>query len=473
MDTEVAHFQFLFPFLLNNGRRDEMKQTMLDKGYDFFNLKDLDQENRFYGKHTVSHRRMEQFFLPNIEKILFPSDLEDDRYILRFSKVLNLKGEFTAKFVQTDFVIPSIDIILCPFNIGIMTIRVETRGDLTYTEAMEFGNLFRKMESIGENDSSTIVVGEDKYERIKDFIFECLSTELRQFIHEDEETTPYFGSLPFFMDERMYAISFIYVNPEEDISKEDLYRIGHLYGFDEKGNPYIGASNPKFLDRYYEAAVFDRWADETYYGISEYAYFCLTKSEDPENIDQLMDEMYGKHYYSVLLYYFYKITLMKLMHNQSLLSLAADTEKIEDNIFEITRFSANYYFPEVNSSSFGKDTFNMVKDVFQIEVLHSYLQNSLETLYQNHERLESRRTNYLLQVLTIYSVISGMLGMNLVIDNLENGLSWQELSKFSAIEMIVLVLVLSAVVISFVMGYFFAKKWVQERRKKRHLSREG
>ena len=112
----------------------------------------------------------------------------------------------------------------------------------------------------------------------------------------------------------------------------------------------------------------------------------------------------------------------------------------------------------------------MVKNVFQIEHLMDHLMTTLETLYQNHERLTSKRSNNLLQVLTIYSVISGIFGMNIVVEDIKDGWKWKEISTFSVFEFFGLFVSITAVVIGVSMGYYFVKQYVHEYRKRKKYS---
>ena len=457
----------MFPFLVKESRTQEFMDIMLDEGFEFFKLKETSQEDKFYGKHPVHHRKLEKFFLPNIEQLLFPEKMDQEKDIRRFSKALKCNGKLQGTYISVPFEIPSIDIVLCPFQVGILTIRVQLPEGITYSDSIEFADIFRTIEPIEKQDAGKIIYNHHEFGQVKDFIFEELCPFIKQFMDNQDEQSPYFGSMPFFMDEKMYAISYVSLDTVSEIDHGMLYRIGHMYGYDEGGGTRNVPSNPAFLEQYYNDFVYDAWADDTYYGVTDYTFFCLTKTKDDAVSDMITSEMYGKHYYSFLLYFFYKIVLMKLMHIQSDASISRDEEKIEELIVDITGFSSNYYFPEVNNSTFGKGTFRMVKNVFQIEHLMDHLMTTLETLYQNHERLTSKRSNNLLQVLTIYSVISGIFGMNLVVEDIKDGWKWSEISHFSVFEFFGLFVSITAIVIGTSMGYYFVKQYIHEHRKRK------
>ncbi len=465
MNVRASHYQFMFPFLLKEKLIDDLKLTLLREGFEFFKLREESQGERFYGEQHIRHRKLEKFFLPNIEQMMFPESMEEQKNIRRFTKVTDYSGELSSEFLTMPFHIPSIDIVICPFQIGIMTIRVKLPDDLSFTDSLEFADVFRTLEPLEKEDAAKILSGDHEYSRMRDFVFEELVPSLRHFVAYQDEQASYFGSLPFFMDEKMYVISYVSLDSDHEITHTDLYRTGHLYGYNRKGEERTGPPNPAFLERYYDNSVYDAWADDTYYGVTAYNCYCLTKSDDADLREMMVNEMYGTQYYLIFLCFFYKIVLMKLMHIQSDTNINQDAEQIEDLIVDITEFSSNYFFPEVNTSTFGRNMFEIAMNVFQTERLQSHLLNTLETLYQNHEKLVSKRSNYLLQVLTIYSVISGVLGMNLVVDDVKNGWDWDKVLHFSSIEYIGLFFILSAIVISLAMGYYFVRQYVREYRK--------
>ena len=226
----------MFPFLVKESRIDGFMDMMLNEGFEFFKLKETGQEDKFYGSHQINHRKLEKFFLPNIEQLLFPEKMDEKKHIRRFSKALGCSGKLQGRFSSTPFSIPSIDIVLCPFQIGILTIRVQLDEDVTYTDAIEFADIFRTIESIEEKDAGKIIYGHREFNQVKDFIFEELCPFIKAFMDNQDEQSPYFGSMPFFMDEKMYVISYISLEPDSEITNGMLYRLGHLYGYDENGN---------------------------------------------------------------------------------------------------------------------------------------------------------------------------------------------------------------------------------------------
>ncbi|WP_163099442.1 hypothetical protein [Peribacillus alkalitolerans] len=465
IQTEKTLFQFMFPFSLRNNGKGNFMEAMLEQGFHFFNLKDTNQEGKYYGEHSISHRSLEKYFLPNIEPILFPKSYKSREGFRRFSKEMDLDCNLSSEHLNTSFHIPSFDILICPFHIGIMNIRVELPSGLSVTDALQFGDIFRVMEPIMKDEENMkIGCGEKIFSKMKDFIFETLCPLMVDYMEQHKENSPYFGSLPFFIDERMYVLGYLAVVPETEITKVDLFRIGQLNGYDREGNPVAGALNEKYINRYYDRNVYDRWADETYYVTSDYTFCCITKSDSEEMKNQLASQMYGQHFYALLLYFYYKIVLMKLTYEHSKIDIEKDQSSLEKIILMITEFSAKYFFPEVNSRTSGKEIFQIVKDVYQIEHLYEHVKKTLETLYQNQEKLAAKRNNYLLQILTTYTVISGIYGMNLVIKDWEGKIKWGKIPGYTLFEWISLIVALSGITVGTILGLSALTKWIKERK---------
>ncbi|RFU66810.1 hypothetical protein [Bacillus sp. V59.32b] len=253
LKTRRSMLQFIFPFMMENSKTKEFTSRLLEDGFGFFDLKDMEQQDAFYGGIKVSHRTLEKFFLPNIEPILFPRNIQSKEGIRRFTKNLELESSFQSPHLQTDFTINSIDIMLCPFHIGMMNIRVTLPEELDYNDVLYFADTFRVLEPIVEDEESTkIGCANGSYTKVKDFIFNELIPNLTDFIDQQESNATYFGSLPFFIDERMYVVGHISLDEDSSITKTDLYRASQLNGYDLDGKPYVGALNPAYIDRHYK-----------------------------------------------------------------------------------------------------------------------------------------------------------------------------------------------------------------------------
>lgn len=460
--------QFISPFLLKEKKVESFVETLLNKDFTFFDVGDEAQEDTFYGDAQISHPALETYFMPNIEPILFPSDSGKRESIRRFSKRLDMECSFSSANLKLPFVIDSIDIIICPFHIGLLNIRVSFLEEMTNNEALTFSDLFRTLvPHNGSNEKIRIECGDAVYTRVKDLIFKEL---LQAFSNYIDDYTPnnstYYGSLPFFKDERMFVVSFMQHHAERPITETDLYRIAELNGYNSDGSEYIGASSPDYIHRYYQEKVYDRWADNTYYLISDAHFACVT-SEKGAVKQRLLCEMYGEHFYTLLLIFYYKLVLLKLSHEHSQIEIEKDQAKTEILMMLISEFSSKYYLPELSSNTSGKEISKLIQSVFEIDKLFRDVENTLSNLFQRQDKLEGKQINFLLQILTIYTVISGIYGMNLVIDDLEGNIDWSKFISFSFFEWLVVFVTLTGIVLSFIMGFFFLKRWLDEKKNKK------
>ncbi|KWW20880.1 MULTISPECIES: hypothetical protein [Peribacillus] len=469
--TKRSFQQYLFPFTLEGNKIETFVQTLLEDHFVFLNLRDMEQQGQFYGEHKISHRNLEKYFMPYIEPILFPANLKEKEGLRRFTKKLDIDCTFESPFLTTSFIINSVDIFICPFHIGMMNLRVTLPEGLSYDDVLYFADTFRILEPIAEDEQKTKVgCRKNEYEQVKDFIFNELMPPMEEFIDEEQTDPTYFGSLPFFIDERMYVVSYIELPEDHVISKNDLFRASELNGYDSDGEPYIGALNPAYIDKYYKERVYDRWGEETFYVTSMYHFACVTKAKGKLQL-QLANEMYGQNFYSILLFFYYKIVLLKLVHEHSQIDIEKDQSNTEQLIFMITEFTTKYLFTEVNSTASGKELFKITDETFRIAPLYKEVKETLSYLYQNQDKLSGKSSNYLLQILTIYTVVSGIFGMNLYIEDWKKRLPWKAYMDYTLYEWVAVFVTTSGLIISSILGFFFLKKWLHEKksRKKRML----
>ena len=460
--------QFLSPFLLKEGKIEAFAEHLLKEGYCFFDLENEDQKGNFYGGVELSHLALETYFMPNIESILFPKSVHSIEGMRRFSKQLNKKVKFTANHLQIEFTIDSIDIYICPYHIGLINLRIRLPDNLSNNEVLTFTELFRYLVPTNEDNMNTeINCGNQVHSHVKDFIFDNLLKPFKRYIDNHTPDYPtYYGSLPFYKDERMFVISYIHYESSHVLSKVDLYRVGELNGYDENGTEYIGATNPAYIEQYYHEKIYDRWADKTYYVVSDFHFVCVTK-ENSKLGEHLLKEMYGEYFYTAFLLLYYKLVLLKLSHEHSQIEIEKDHSKVDLLTIMISDFSAKYYLPEINSNTSGREMSELIREAFDIDKLYDDVSYTLSRLFQRQEKLEGKQINALLQILTIYTVISGIYGMNLVIDDLSGNINWSQFMEFSFFEWIVVFVTATGIVLSFIMGYYFLKRWIHEKRSKK------
>lgn len=460
--------QFLFPFSILKKEKQPLIKLLEKEGFHFYTLENEELENAFYGDgFHVSHSSLDQYFLPYIEQILFP-EATNNPGLLRFSKSINHSCVLQTNHHDIPFSIHSVDIILCPFDIGIMTIRTEVNKDeSSYSDVLDFMNHFRVLEpKLAEQKTANIICCGETFKTVQEYIFSHLCAFIVPFVDRGEKQSTYFGSLPYFVDERMYTIGYMRLDDQYEMDDVNLFRAGQLNSYNADGHLFISAHNMDYIQDYIDTHVHKRWAPETYYTISDHAFNCLTFSSSVK-ATTIGNEWFGQNYYNLLLHFFYKIVLLKLTYEYSTLNFEKDQDDVEKLIKSISIFSSKYFFSEISSRTEGQEFSQSFKNIFHINSFYKETKETLSTLYQNQEKMAGKRNNYLLLILTIYTVISGIYGMNLVIEDWKGNIDWAKLGDYSLFEYISLTVAVSGIALGIAMAIGAVFKLVKEFQKKR------
>lgn len=466
-----ALFQFIFPFSLEMDCQDELWGNLLQDGYIPFLLDNLELENKFYGPdHRVSHRDIERYYLPFTNRVLFP-ETHDPEGLRRLSKPISVEATLFSQELQFPFTVYSIDIFLCPFNTGFLTLRVELTGDseLTFSQALEFADRMRHLQDTNKLDLRTYVEHEDQpYKEVEDFVFQALVPHLLPFLDHSPMEGTHFEKLPFLMDERMFVSGFCAFQEDFDITLLHRYRAARLDGLDLKGNARISSSHIPYMEKYCEGYEYDRWAPNTYYLTDDTCFMCLTR-QSPTIATRLANQMYGEYYYGLILNLFHRIVLLKLSISYSQVQMERKQEHTENLIRDITCFSAKYYFVEIVSQTQGREIFHQLRDIYGNDELFEDVKQTLNDLYKYQENRTSKQSSYLLTILTIYTVVSGIYGMNQVIEDLKGDFSWSFLESYSSFQWIALIVTFTGLTVAFLLVIGVIWYWARDflRRQKR------
>lgn len=463
--------QFVFPFSMRPDCRKEFRDQLIRDGFTPFSLDQLEQEDEYYGEtYSVSHRNMERYFMPYITEVLFPhNDSMDEDAFHRFSRKLNLDCEMQTKASRIPLTVLSVDVMLCPFDLGFITIRTRLEGEQkSFSEALEFARRFRVLENRSDSSAYTHVnCGGQVYEEVEQFVFSVLAGSVLPYMDTDSNNEHYFETLPFFVDERMYVAAYYRLDSEESLDDNDCYRAVRLDGLDTDGNAYISSSNPDYIRNYCREHAYDRWAPDTYHLMNNHTFCCITKQADDARAVDLADKMFGEYYYGLMLNLFHKIVLLKLSNSYSHVKMDKNNVKIQTLIADITHFSAKHFALEFVAEMQGKEIFTRMRELFSNLELYEGVKETLEDLFQYQNHFSSRKQSLLLFVLTLYSVIGGIYGMNQVIDDLEGNIDWSKLGDYSPFEYFALFVTLSGLVVAFVLGFNVVTQWKQTRIRKK------
>ncbi|OBZ10587.1 hypothetical protein A8L34_18540 [Bacillus sp. FJAT-27264] len=467
----TALLQFIFPFSIKQGASARLISELGKNGYTSFSLDKKELEDAYYGnEYCVSHEKMERTYLPFAAHVLFPQEDDEDSF-RRFSRGNDLSCRMEMSQANVAFRVLSTDLFICPFQTGFVTLRVQIEEEkLPFSIALEFADRFRTLENVSVQDEQTVIhSGEQTFSQVEDFIFNYVAEGLKPFLDQSELNGAYFETLPFFVDERMLVQAFYGLEPEgvnDDIPLSMRYRASQLDGLDAAGRPYISASDPGYIEQYCEEHTYKRWGPQTYYMTNEQTFCCISRAERPLAI-QLANQMYGEYYYGLLLSMFHKIVLLKLANMHSRLRINRDDDDIEDLIFYINKFSAKFYFLELISQSQGREIFFQLRKVYGNDALFDEVKQTLNDLFQYQVKYQSKRRDMLLMILTVFTVVSGIYGMNQVIDDLEGSIQWSKMLQYSLFQYFALVLTFSGIVISIILTVREIWNSIRSRRRKK------
>jgi succinate dehydrogenase hydrophobic anchor subunit len=460
--VKKALFQFIFPFSIKKGTENELIRQIKADGYTPFFLDNLDLEQAYYGEeHRVSHQQMERYYLPFTGQILFPHH-DNPEAFRRYSKTHNLDCILESTFFTTNFRVLSTDIIVCPFELGFITLRTEIDEELDFSQAVEFADRFRVLEDVTEKDDFTNVRCSEKvFNEVEAFIFQHLMSGILPFLDKTGMAGAYFETLPFFVDERMFVQAFYqFTDPDGSITQLDNFRAVQLDGIDVRGRAYISANSLPYIEDYCVKHEYGRWSPDTVYLMNEHTFCCLTNSGRNRSA-ALANQMYGEYYYGLLLNLFHKIVLLKLSNRYSNVRMGKDNDEVENLIRSITKFSAKYYFLELVSQSQGREIFVQMRRVFGNNELFMEVKETLTNLYEYQDRVEKQSQNYLLMILTLYTVIGGIYGMNQVIEDLKGKIDWSKMLEYSVFEYIALFITFTGIIVGFALAFIVIYRWLK------------
>lgn len=445
--VEAAELIFYYPITYSLSKRDELIQTAKKHGYTFFHIDD-EPNNAYYAGHNISHAGLTQFFYPFVEDKLFPDSWEH-RGFSRFSKAMNTEAFMNTRGRKIPFIVSSVDLILCPFGIAIIAIRTALRQQLEASDVLDFAHFFRVLvPHVQEEKGATVVYNGEHYAQRNTLIKTQLLPFLEDFFVDYEKLGEEYSHMPFFEDERMFVSGFLRTEKGAAIPEQLLYRIGQLDGTDLNSEPFISTSNMQYVESYLADRMLVRWAPNTYRVSSNRAHIQITNQSEQDAYARVC-EFYSVDYYTVIMNYFYKIMLLKLTFEHSEIRWGKEKFVVDELIERITKFSSRYYFDEIIVRSEGQEASQLLRRHFRITEQYKEIKATLEELYRIQEDQEDERQSMFLFILTVYTVVSGIYGMNVVIDDWKGSIDWSKLGGYTFFEWIAWILGITGIALSF------------------------
>jgi hypothetical protein len=434
-------YQFIIPFSLKN-TEPILFQYLKNSDFQAFNLKEVEQENKFYGRYRISHRDLEQYFLPFTNRILFPqaNDLKGFR---RYSKSLNEKAVLKKNANQIPFSLHSIDITICPYELCFLTLRTEI-NHLPLSEAIEFASAFQTLEQAG------IEFRGDVFSTVTRFIFDSLIPGFTEFLESSYLDSAVFQSFPIAEHGGMFVHSLISLSESENVDVVDVYRAGMLNGLSSEGMPNVQPNNYDYIRRYVDENSFDCWLPNRYYFITDITFTCIT-NEDETQFTQLASEIYGQVYYSLFIQLFHKTVFLDIVNIYAKLNIENDTKGIAKLIYIINSFTSNYFFLISPSQTNGKELFKLLRKHFNIDFFYDITKEALFTLFKYEENTVTKKDSTLLLILTVYTVICGIFSMNLFTHDLVGNIPWSHLKNYNPFESFAVFVVFSGILVAWVL----------------------
>lgn len=452
--VSTALFQFIIPFSLKAGTDHDLSLYLEEQDFTPFQLSDVHMEQAFYGSYHVSHRDLEAFFLPLTNKILFPTS-EQQKGFQRYTKKLDINSLLTARHVSIPFHIHSVDLFICPYDLGFLTIRSEI-NNLPLSQTIEFADCLRIMEP--QLQKSKIEYGGKVYPLIMDFLFDYLVPQLTNYMNNEAVT--------FLTRQKMYVQSLLSISGEGHIDSVDVYRIGTLCGLNSAGNPYVRANNLEYISNYINDYSYNRWAPTTSYLIDEQSFSCVTIEKEFE-LSFLIEQFYGPFYYVLLINLFHKFVLLKITDDFAVMNINQDKKEVDKLIYTINSFTSTYFFAEYPVSTEGQELFNHLRKSFIIDNLYSNTKDILSSLFKYDENNMTKRDSLVLLILTLYTVLCGIFSMNLFTHDLKGNIKWSHFKYYNPLEYFAVGILLSGIIVVAILGFQSLYQAIQDRIKRK------
>lgn len=448
MQSVESHYIFYYPFNYRQFHFKELTETLNKNHFYHFRIKQEKMHEALYGPDVqINYQLLEQFYFPFIEEKLL-NDRVSLVHFNRFSKDIGETGHMQTKFCNIKFTLHSADINLCPFGIGIIALRIQLHDVPDVTTALSFAHFFRVLlPKIDEELGAQLFLGELPYQHTEQLILEKIAPFLSYFFIDYQRQKASASKMPFFEDERMYVSGFMQVDSTIVLTDELLYRAGQLNGYDETGAAYISSTNPDYIRAFVDEHLYTRWMPDFAIMTTLQSHMQLTTIQDAR-LDKYLCNFHSISYYNVLIHYFYKMMLLKLAFEHSELKFSKDKDIVEELIEQITKFASRYYFSEVSVRTEGKEMAQFFRKTFRIDAQYREIKETLDELYRIQEDRSTDRLNELIFILTVFSMISGIYGMNLVIDKLDKPFEFSNVWSFTFFEWVAFLLTIVGLAIS-------------------------
>lgn len=434
--VEIIHgySNFFFPLRLDKYKHKDLKEKIEQADFKLYDESTASQLD--YGDGEVDqYHRLRNYFMPYVEQKLFENQTNEECF-LRFSKNFLKDFQLTSDGVDYPFSIASVDIILCPFSIVFLVIRTKHSENSTVSKTEEFIQRFRTLEKKQQ------FTGKENNTLLGDSTEHFIQTELiaeLPFLFRKQQNKRYSNSFDNFQDKKMIVNNFITFEKEHD--DENLFHLNEGHGshrYNELIKPFVAV---EYIEAYLETHKFERYDKHlNYIQAQETGTITTFFREEDETWKFFKNYFNSAYYYQLIIHYFQSITLLTLSNEYAQVEWKKDQSYVRDLMKKISLFDARYRYTEISTYKEENELTRFLRRTLEINDKYDETIHSLNQLFTSQEQIADLKQNNLLFFLTMSTVITGVFGMNLVIEYWKNGISLKEIGDYSSMEYFVLII---------------------------------
>ncbi|MBQ0138745.1 MAG: hypothetical protein KBT36_05565 [Kurthia sp.] len=423
-----AYSNFFFPLLINHLSYKQLLEKLEEANYKLYDVDSAPSVD--YGDGLADdYEHLRNYFMPNVEHKLLDNDPNGESF-LRFTKQHDLACTLTVDNQEHPFKLINLEVIVCPFSLVFLLIRTKHSEEATKEQAENFIQAFRTLQK--KQKFQLDKQANETYETTEAFLQKVLIADLPTLFRK-KKGEKYTNSFSNFQDKKLIASNFITFYEAHEAETLFYLNEGHgTHKYDELVKPYISKN---YIERYLDEHVLERYDDHINYIQAEETGTITTYFPVAGDSWKFFKRYYNSSFfYQLLIHYFQNITLLTLANEYANVKWKKDQSYVRELMKKISLFDARYHFAELSTYKEENELTEFLQKSFGITKKYEETIHSLNQLFTNQEQLADLKQNNLLFFLTMSSVITGVFGMNLIVDRWKNGISMKEVTSYTGIE---------------------------------------
>jgi hypothetical protein len=199
--------------------------------------------------------------------------------------------------------------------------------------------------------------------------------------------------------------------------------------------------------------VYRRWEEDTYYMALDYVAVTVTPNNNNRYNIMYMNHV-QQYIWFVLLNFYYRDSLTDIMGRYADLGDIKDRrneEEANELLEDYYELNQKYIFDRITNAPMGMDLWNLYEGAFRSKRLYEAVKSDMNALNLRLSNLVSNKQNQSTLILTLVAGLTGMMGMNVIIQ----GTSVTSIFEVIAIPTIILVSFLALKNIKNLFNVFF------------------